>query len=469
MYALIDNATLTAVQRVSGQVLVKNTDTVNGDLVALENLVQAILFYDQLVCIDNYKEEHREARKSLFDFIRFIPPNELGLDLIEAQAATEARAIRPVISGGEFADQDFKAFLEQLRMNVVCTWDKRSSVYYLTMKMLGQPNTPEWEKYGEISSAIFNELADTKETRGRWSADVKLISSQGVEISKHEMEAAEGSSNSGLGGLTRPLELFIASLNWLAYKSIYYSLASKYLKADSFLHPIRHAFQIHWMRKSGAFGHDFTSRLVRDLSTRVSTSVADVIDAGRSVSLGIDLPIFSAWIASQTGDPSKVISTALEITKQDEFRVVREILREIRSSYDSEGIAAGNMLAQRWAKDLEAASARVKAKYGIGSGQGLQGSHFVQVINSILATKGLPSFPEIDFKVPLPEWLQSKRTSSFSAIYKDVTRELTSIERLGGIRDLLASRFNIDPDGYSSKKHEDPKYRYRSSHWKIPM
>jgi hypothetical protein len=55
MYALIDNATLTAVQRVSGQIRVKNSDTVNGDLVALENLVQAILFYDELVCVDNYR------------------------------------------------------------------------------------------------------------------------------------------------------------------------------------------------------------------------------------------------------------------------------------------------------------------------------------------------------------------------------------------------------------------------------
>ncbi|SHE19178.1 hypothetical protein BPUTEOMOX_1220 [methanotrophic endosymbiont of Bathymodiolus puteoserpentis (Logatchev)] len=29
-----------------GQIIVKTPDTINGDLVALENLVQAILFYD---------------------------------------------------------------------------------------------------------------------------------------------------------------------------------------------------------------------------------------------------------------------------------------------------------------------------------------------------------------------------------------------------------------------------------------
>jgi hypothetical protein len=36
-YALIDNASLTAVQRVMGHIAVKNPDTMNDDLVALDN------------------------------------------------------------------------------------------------------------------------------------------------------------------------------------------------------------------------------------------------------------------------------------------------------------------------------------------------------------------------------------------------------------------------------------------------
>lgn len=83
-YALIDNASLTAVERAVGRVVVKNPDTINGDLVAFENLIQAILFYDDLICIDNYKEEHRDSRIKNFDFIRFLSPNSYGLDQIEA-------------------------------------------------------------------------------------------------------------------------------------------------------------------------------------------------------------------------------------------------------------------------------------------------------------------------------------------------------------------------------------------------
>jgi hypothetical protein len=81
--ALIDNASLTAFQRAVGDVVVKNPDTINGDLVAVENLVQAILFYDELICIDNYKEEHRAERIKKFDFIRFLPNDRFNLPEIE--------------------------------------------------------------------------------------------------------------------------------------------------------------------------------------------------------------------------------------------------------------------------------------------------------------------------------------------------------------------------------------------------
>lgn len=71
-YALIDNASLTAVERTLGDIVIKNPDTINGDLVAFENLIQAILFYDDLICVDNYKQEHRDARIAKFDFIKFF-------------------------------------------------------------------------------------------------------------------------------------------------------------------------------------------------------------------------------------------------------------------------------------------------------------------------------------------------------------------------------------------------------------
>jgi len=135
-YALIDNASLTAFQRTVGDVVVRNPDTINGDLVAVENLIQAMLFYDELICIDNYKEEHQAERIKKFEFIRFLPNDKFNLPEIEKKSKESASNIRPEIRGGEFADEDFKELVGMLKLNMVCTWDMRTSVYYLTMKML---------------------------------------------------------------------------------------------------------------------------------------------------------------------------------------------------------------------------------------------------------------------------------------------------------------------------------------------
>ena len=65
-YALVDNSTLTAVQRISGDVITKSRDSVDTDIVALENYLQAILFYDRIVAVDDYIPVHRESRISSF-------------------------------------------------------------------------------------------------------------------------------------------------------------------------------------------------------------------------------------------------------------------------------------------------------------------------------------------------------------------------------------------------------------------
>lgn len=469
--ALIDNASLTAVQRVMGKVVVKNPDTINGDLVALENFLQAILFYDELVCIDNYKEKYKKDRRKDFDFIKFLSPKDFQLGPIEEKAKSEANAIRPEIRGGEFFDPDFNELLKLLKMNMVCTWDLSSSVYYLTMKMLGQPNTPEFHKYSAISAAIFNELSDVGETKGRWAQDVHLIGSDGTVYTRDEMQKATTLNNCVLGGTTRALDMFIASLNWLAYKAIYYSLAAKYFKADTFLHPIRHAYQIHWMKKTGAYGHDFTAKLVERLARDISKSVSQIIDNGRSAAIYIEkLPIFSAWLTAESNDIRTVISSALELKKSQNFQDIRGLLHEIRVAYDENGLTDANKSVNKWLEQLLKASRNLKHDYGLDTGQGVQGSSLMKVYNSVAAWTGLPQLPEFEFELPWPEFLQENyHAHGFSNLYKDIAKELTAIERLGSIRDLMASQFVIDDEYYVPPKTELPEYRKYASDWKLPM
>ena len=174
-YALLDNASLTAVQRLLGNIETRGKFSTDGDIVALEHVVEAILFYNEVACLDDYKPEYRESRQRDFPFVRFLDPSEFGLPTVKETAAKEAAKFKPIIRGGEFADADFKAFFDQLRMHIICTWDMAASVYYLTMKMLGQPDTEEFEKYTEISAAIFNELTDSQNAGAEWDKSVELF------------------------------------------------------------------------------------------------------------------------------------------------------------------------------------------------------------------------------------------------------------------------------------------------------
>lgn len=468
-YALIDNASLTAVQRVLGQVVVKTPDTVNGDLSTFENLIQAILFYDDLLCIDNYKEKFKEERRKNFPFIRFLQPDDYKLEKLVDKAQSEAKTLRPEIRGGEFADEDFREFFDLLKMNIVCTWDLSASVYYLTMKMLGQPNTPEFHKYSKLSAAIFSELSDVGNTIGRWSTDVRLVGSNGTEHTKAAMAQADKAKERGFGGTTRSLDMFVASLNWLAYKSIYYSLAAKYFKADTFLHPIRHAFQIHWMKKTGAYGHDFTAKLVQALSKNISTSVSKIIDNGRTSVTSLEVPIFSAWLAVQSGDIRNVIDAAIELKSSQNFKEIRGLLKEIRIAYDEKGLSPANKLVDKWEHELHKAADNLKKVYGLKTDQGVPSSYLMKVYNSVASVSGLPQFPEFDFKIPMPDFIQNNLSQSFSNIYKDVGRELANIERMGGVRDLMARKFEFSHDPYVPPKTEAPEYRHVSLDWKLPM
>jgi hypothetical protein len=80
----------------------------------------------------------------------------------------------------------------------------------------------------------------------------------------------------------------------LAYKSIYYSLVAKYFKADSFIHPIRYAYQLHWFKKTGAFGHDYTSKIIHSLNQKINTTTSEILDVSKNTSFSLELPMFSA-------------------------------------------------------------------------------------------------------------------------------------------------------------------------------
>ena len=73
-HALIDDATLESAKRMEGIIPGNNTLEVAGDILALENLIQAILFCDEILYLDPNGNKKSKTKQSF----RFVPPGEHG-------------------------------------------------------------------------------------------------------------------------------------------------------------------------------------------------------------------------------------------------------------------------------------------------------------------------------------------------------------------------------------------------------
>jgi hypothetical protein len=471
-YALIDNATLTAVQRLTGEASSKTDDSVDVDIIALESFVQATLFYDRLVAVDDYTEAYRDVRKAAFPEITFLDKDGYRFTELEELAGREASKLRPKIQGGEFVNDEFRDLIELLQTHIVCTWDINSSVYHLTLKSLSG-NANEFAKYGKLAAAIFSELTDAGESGHRSRGDVILVDRHGHLITKgYKIPGAKWNNGGESTGEASPaIKAFVASLVWLANRSIFYCMAGRHLQADTFLYPIRQAYQQSYLSKTCNYGFDYARYIVNEFSNNLVKDVFEIHHAGLAATTGLQLPFFTAWLARQTGDPAQIIVAARQVRENPEFVEAREQLHEVRRLFDEFGIAKANQAVTRILKDIQRGSNDMRVKYGIQTRQGIPITRLVQVYNSCAALSSLPPAPDLGIRVKVPEFLSNlQKPKGFRAAYRNLTNDIATVWSLGDARDILGSRvIREDNSRAYSPKQEQPRFRNVHSAFKSPM
>jgi hypothetical protein len=469
--ALIDNATLTGMQRILGQVPSRSRDSIDVDLVAFENFVQARLFYDDVSVIDDYIPALRDARHNAFPQVKHIDLSALGLQQIANTADTIAADIHPKIQGGNFVNADFQALFELLQSHMVCTWDISGSIYHLTLKVLADDGSQEFQKYGAVATAIFQELGEAKNA-GQWLApNVELVDRFGQIITKgYTVPGARW----GLGETGEPsgaIPAFVASLVWVANRAVFYTLAAAHLKADSFLYPIRQAYQQHYIAQRFQYHADFPRRLVSQVSTLLSQDVVEVHTAGSPGLATCDLPVFSAWFAQQCGDPSAILHALEEIRLHPPFVEARIQLNELHEAFHDQSLAHGNRRLEKLTNAVRRVSASMREKYSVKTRQGIPVTRLVTVYNALGGMAGFPPLPEIDLRIPFPPFLRDmRREVGFSAVYRNVMNDLATVASLGELHDVMSRRVEIDPKAVAyAPKAESRRYRRSHSPFKSPM
>ena len=472
-FALVDNSTLTAVQRLMGQIPVKNTLSLDMDILCLEHLLEAILFYDEIIAIDDYKPQFREYRKLSFPRILSIDPEVISYEQLLSSARNFTRNIIPRVEAGQFTDEDFRPFFELLKMNVVFTWDMRSSVFYLTHKMLAEASGVELEKYSKLTSAIFFELYDKRRSQEtEVNETVILVDSAGQRIPTKGYEIIDYKGiGKEVGGLSSQTKMFFAGLSWLALRTVFYTIAARNLGTDLFLHPIRHSFQVNFLTKLHQEGPSIFKPLIEAMNDAGHALINRVLSTTQPFVTQYRIPLFVAWFAHQVGDPREYLRVAYEIRHESPFREARAKLIELEEIIASGDNKQWVIEANKIIREVENVMKDLESKYYVTTTQGIPVSHFITLWNLTTLFSHLPSLPDIEIRIPQLEFLKHLVPQrGFKGVYRALIEDLTQVSRLGKYYEIVTSRVRFDENASTYyEKTEDVRYFGRRAGWKIPM
>ncbi|APM41358.1 hypothetical protein [Clostridium kluyveri] len=470
-YALIDNSTLTAVQRILGEIPIKNKHTIDGDIIALENYIQAILFYDKLIYLDDYKETYRDSREKFFDNMMNFSPSEVGYSSLLKTAKQITEEIVPCVEGGKFSDKDFKPFFDLLKMNVTFTWDIRSSVYFLTEKMLEEIGGIDVEKYSKLSNMIFMELSEKKITKkNNTNGKIKLYDSHGREInSSYKVIDRDGKEQDT--ELSRQVEVFFAALNWLAFRTSLYTLLAKEMNLELILHPIRNQFQISLLSKINKGKEDVFKNIINAMNGKAVETFTKITETTQPFVLQQPLPLFTVWLAQKTKNPCNFIEEAYSIRSNKEFVQARQKLIELECLLEEQNYSKFVKEANKLNLEIKNEINMLCSRYGVTTNQGVPLTQIISVYNMTTLATNLPKVPNINVDIkPLAFLRDIIPKKGFKSIYRNLINDLISISRTGKYYEIISSNVKLDKGArYYDSKTEKIEYSKAKSWWKIPM
>lgn len=461
-YAIIDNSTLTAVERLLGRITVNNLHAIEGDVAAFENLVQTILFYDKIFYIDDYKEQFRSMRRKTFHYMIPIAPADIAYEALQKKSSELTEGLTFRAKAGSIETGEFAKFLDLLKMSTTFTWDLNSSAWFLTLKALQGPKTIPIKKYSVLHEMIRSEtLSNSPLAIDPPAPSIQLVGSNGQPITPNAPDKP------GQDGVSKQLLGFISSLNWLAHRTTFYATFASNYSADAVLHPIRSAFLVSMADRLGVRNGNF-SPVVDLMAQRANEVVLDVRSNVDPAIRSMELPIFSAWIAKKTKDPLAIIEVAHQLRDSDLFVKARAQMLDLEEALRSADRATYVKRVNQISLELDKTADLLRRQYAVASAAQISTAPLITAFNWITQSAWIP---EVDIKLPLPKRLDGiTHRRGFQGVLKSVTHDLVAIERLGEVFEILTSQVRRAPEARAQNvKVEEQRFHGRTSHWKQPM
>lgn len=456
--AIVDNSTLTSVERVLGHIPVDRNYDLSGDLSAFEAYLSSLLFYDQPVRIDDYKPEFAHARADHFPEIGTVKFESGSYEALLQQARELTSDIFLRIHGGDLGDDIIGRFLRDLDLHVCPAWHMQSSDFYLRIRLLADEAGTSVDKYSPLMSAIFAQLNETKSAGRKPNWSKELVASTGEPIRNREGKPHERSYRIG-----SDIQAFSAGLNWLALRSVFYALVSEHLEASAICHPIRNDFLAeYYVSELGANRPDQRDAVLsyfRATALEIVNRSNEVL-GGRSFK--VQTPLISAWATLVGGSPTKAREHVLQTRYSPEAIALRARMRDIEALHQADDVVAARAKAATLFRDFQNSVSGYFQKFGAKGEDPLGLS--ANVISMSGSFKVIPALQKLGSLLPA-------RAKSV-ALLRNITLDLLQSPQLGRVSDMLRSDAKIGSNEIESvyrPKLEKPRFRYSRSDWKEPM
>lgn len=223
--ALIDNATVSSVQRALGKAKTRDAALLDIEQAALDRFVEAVLFSERVIVPDNYKEQFTPARKALLAAfnVQFAPVDTpVDQSLTEVATGLVGPWTEAFVEGSDRAL--FDKYLGQVEAFSKFIWEHSSSAFFLVFRAHG---------VGKDSPLIEALLASPKDDE--LGQQLKIVAKNGREVAWDK--------------LSRHVQRMLSVMGWLGHQYIWYQAYGARHDLTYSPHPLREFFANDFMSR----------------------------------------------------------------------------------------------------------------------------------------------------------------------------------------------------------------------------
>ena len=432
--ALIDNATVSSVQRALGKAKTRDAALLDIEQAALDRFVEAVLFSEGIVVPDNYKEQFTPARKALlssFDvkFATVDAPVDQSLNEIASSLIgpwTEAFS--------EGSDKAlFNKYLNQVEAFSAFIWEHSSSAFFLVFRAHG---------IGKESPLIEALLASPKDDELGQRLRIVAKDGQGVAWER----------------LSRHVQRMLSVMGWLGHQYIWYQAYGARHDLTYSPHPLREFFANDFMNRvnfaagSGGNFRDAFSEGLAQVKYRLQDGLQRL--GAHPNTFDFSTPNLLPTIVRESSSPDDFIRVVMQLRGDRHVTGIRELLSQI----DRDAEQGDHRKRAQVLNDMDSIGKALAAELGIEQ-------RFLRLKPPTTVTGISVEGDDTGIKLPISSALyrQYFLTRRYRVFLRDVMADIARPAQYGALKTKLNSWAWLDDNAeFSSNRFYLRDYRFPS-------